>query len=364
MRLTGGPSQPDANYRWIVEQMDELKGDKLSDAIPRELFQPRLGRSLLGFFASYAVYAAAVLACSVAHWSLYVPLWLLAGLGGWGLHCIAHDCGHGSFSRYPRLNNLIGHLSLLPMLYPFQAWRHVHNLHHKSTNSLELDTDWRPIDPHTYERMPLSGRLKYYLNRTFFFWLGTAAYQLYYGFRPGYYPQRRMRAEVRRSIVIVALFAGTYLPLLGYYTGWQGVLVHFVGPWLAMHAWFSMTTLMHHTAPDLPFLPAGEWQRNGSRLLMTTDYRYPKWLHFLTHNISIHTAHHVAPKVPSYNLPSATRALKASYPGKLRERPFSLKTLWRIIRHCHLYDPGTGYYLSFAAWRRQRREMPTAEASG
>lgn len=366
MQPVNSPPKADSNYQQLVDDMEAVRNERLGDAIPRELFEPRTGRSLLGFAASYALYISAVLLVSVApHWSLYLPLWLAAGLGGWGLHCIAHDCGHHSFSRSKRLNHVVGYLSLLPMLYPFHSWRHVHNMHHKATNNLEQDTDWRPLDPDTYERMPALDRWKYYLNRTFFFFLGTAAYWRQSAFHPDFFPQRKVRAEVRRSIFLVALFALTYLPALVWFTGWQGLLLYFVGPWVGIHTWFSVTTLMHHTATDLPFLTPDNWNRNGSRLLLTTDYHYPKWLHFFTHNISIHTAHHVAPGVPSYNLPRATETLKQAWPGRLRERRFRLRELWRILRTCHLYDPRTGYYMSFGERRRQRRAgMDTEQAMG
>lgn len=52
-------------------------------------------------------------------WLLDVPLWFVAGLGGWGLHRIAHDCGHGPFSRSRRLNTAAGSFALLPLLYPY-----------------------------------------------------------------------------------------------------------------------------------------------------------------------------------------------------------------------------------------------------
>jgi acyl-lipid omega-6 desaturase (Delta-12 desaturase) len=348
MRAFSPPTHPSDAYLELIGRMEVLEGTKLSDAIPKSYFEPRIARSMGGFLASYALYAVAVASLAVAPHPLFYPaLWFAAGLGGWGLHCIGHDCGHGSFARSKWLNSIVGHLSLLPLLYPFHAWRHVHNMHHAATNSLEQDTDWRPVDPETFKRMPLVSKIHYMANRTVLFWLGTTGYWLLSGWRPGFFPQRHARREVLRSIAFVILAGGAYLALLFYFTGFIGCLIYFVGPWLAIHMWFSMTTLMQHTSEDLPFLVSDHWGRTGSRILLTTDFRYPQWLHFLTQYISVHTAHHVAPKLPCYNLQRATLALKDAYPGLIRERDFTLRHLWRILTRCHLYDPRTGYYVPF-----------------
>ena len=74
---------------------------------------------------------------------------------------------------------------------------------------------------------------------------------------------------------------------------------------------------------------------------------YSRPLLFLTHNISIHTAHHVAPKVPFYRLNEAQAALRAALPGMIREKPFSWRALYDAARYCHLYDPETGFYQAF-----------------
>ena len=118
--------------------------------------------------------------------------------------------------------------------------------------------------------------------------------------------------------MFVAVVGGAYLATLTYFTGWQGLLLYFVAPWFATHVWFSITTLMHHSAEDIPYLTAEYWTRNASRLLVTTDFVYPRWLLFLTHNISLHTAHHVSPAVPFYNLRKAQAALMQAYPGMMR----------------------------------------------
>ena len=91
--------------------------------------------------------------------------------------------------------------------------------------------------------------------------------------------------------------------------------------------WFSITTLMHHSAEDIPYLTREYWTRNASRLLVTTDYTYPRWLLFLTHNISLHTAHHVSPAVPFYHLRKAQAALKQAYPEMMRVEKASAPAL-------------------------------------
>jgi len=336
---------PADRYARFLQQSRRIQADRLAEAIPKHLFVTRTWRGLLGFAVSYALYIGAIVGIAfVPHRAWAIPLYVVAGLGGWGLHCIAHDCGHNSFSRSRPLNVLIGHLSLLPLLYPFFAWKHVHNLHHFNTNNVELDTDWRPIPKGMYERMSRWQRLVYIGTRTWAFWAGTINYWWVSGFRPSFFPKKDMRRDVWRSMGVVGAIAALYVAWLVHVAGWTGFALYFVLPWIAIHAWFSVTTLMHHTADDIPFMTAKDWTANASRMLVTTDYRYPAWLLFLTHNISIHTAHHVAPVVPFYNLPAAQQALKAAYPGMIREKPFRFGDLWRILRDCRFYDPQSSYY--------------------
>jgi acyl-lipid omega-6 desaturase (Delta-12 desaturase) len=340
------PIQADDTYKEYIQRIDQLKNVHVGNVIPKELYKKNVLRSMLGFLVSYAVYIGSIIGIAYApHWSLMIVFWTLAGLGGWGLHCIAHDCGHGSFSNSKMLNSIIGHLSLIPLLYPFHSWRHVHNMHHGATNHLEMDTDWRPISRDIYERMPFIERMVYLFTRSVGFWAGTVRYWWVSAFRPNFYPKKSQRDDVRRSITFILIVSAILFLTLWYYTGLAGVAMYFIIPLITIHAWFSTTTLMHHTAEDVPFLDKENWSLNGSRILLTTDYIYPKWLLFLTHNISVHAAHHAAPTVPFYNLSKAQKALKEAFPGMIREKVFTFKTLWGIVTKCHFYDPETGYYV-------------------
>ncbi|MET0996705.1 MAG: fatty acid desaturase [Mycobacterium sp.] len=135
------PTDPDPPFLEFIEKSDAIAGEKLAAAIPREYMQPSVARGFAGLAVSWSLYVGAIVGIAVLdRWYLVVPLVVIAGLGGWGLHCIAHDCGHGSFSRNRRLNFAIGHLALLPLLYPFHSWRHVHNLHHAHTMAIPATT--------------------------------------------------------------------------------------------------------------------------------------------------------------------------------------------------------------------------------
>ena len=345
MKRPAAPTDPDPRFVAFMAKSAAIEGDRLAAVIPREYMQPSLARGLAGFATSSAVYIGAILAMAVVdRFYLTLPLVIVAGLGGWGMHCVGHDCGHGAFSRNRKLNFAIGHLALLPLLYPFHAWRHEHNWHHAHANSLELDIDWRPISEEVYHRMPWQHRLLYSSMRTWAVWAGSINYWVKSAFRPSQFPKKEMRRDVRRSVWFVIVAGGAYLALLTYVTGWQGLLLYFVAPWFAIHAWFSITTLMHHSSEDIPYLSEECWTRNASKLLVTTDYIYPRWLLFLTHNISLHTAHHVAPAMPYYNLRKAQTALRNEYPDMVRVEKASAPKLWNILRNCRFYDPISGLY--------------------
>ena len=112
------PADPDPRWVEFIEKSNAIQGQKLAQAIPRDYMQPSVIRGLAGLAVSLALYAGAVAGIAyVDDWYLMVPLILLAGLGGWGMHVIGHDCGHGAFSRHRQLNFAIGHFALLPLMY-------------------------------------------------------------------------------------------------------------------------------------------------------------------------------------------------------------------------------------------------------
>ena len=58
--------------------------------------------------------------------------------------------------------------------------------------------------------------------------------------------------------------------------------------------------MVHHTAPHIPFIGEDKWDAAKAQLGGTVHCDFPKWVELLTHDISVHIPHHVAPSIPSY----------------------------------------------------------------
>jgi omega-6 fatty acid desaturase (delta-12 desaturase) len=101
---------------------------------------PILARSLGQLAASFGGFFATSIAMYLC---LAVGLWitlLMSALAAGFLvriFIIQHDCGHGSFFRSRRANELIGRLCSLMTLTPYAFWHRQHARHHGSWNNLE-----------------------------------------------------------------------------------------------------------------------------------------------------------------------------------------------------------------------------------
>ena len=47
---------------------------------------------------------------------------------------VGHDCGHRSFSKNKLVEDIVGTIMFMPLIYPFEPWRIKHNVHHAHTN--------------------------------------------------------------------------------------------------------------------------------------------------------------------------------------------------------------------------------------
>ena len=85
--------------------------------LPKHCFQPKLGKScyyvikdLVLISLIYCAYILLENYSSLTKWICAPVYWYLQGTMFWALFVLGHDCGHGSFSHYGLINDIIGTL--------------------------------------------------------------------------------------------------------------------------------------------------------------------------------------------------------------------------------------------------------------
>ncbi|MBA4148893.1 MAG: fatty acid desaturase [Verrucomicrobia bacterium] len=68
---------------------------------------------------------------------LVLPLAALAGAFLVRAFIIFHDCGHGSFFKSHRANEIVGFITGLLTFTPFYQWRWDHSIHHATSSHLD-----------------------------------------------------------------------------------------------------------------------------------------------------------------------------------------------------------------------------------
>jgi acyl-lipid omega-6 desaturase (Delta-12 desaturase) len=311
--------------------------------LPRECFQKQQLKAWTAVFINVAMVGLGYCSITFAPWFLLPVAWIFTGTALTGFFVIAHDCGHRSFANRRWVNDLVGHVLMLPLLYPFHSWRLLHDFHHTHTNKLDVDNAWQPFQPETYDSVGVPAREGYRLLRGRFWWVASIVHWVGLHFNLAeFHPKDHNK--VKLSIAAVVVFGAIAFPILIATTGLWGVVKFWLLPWMVYHFWMSTFTLVHHTDPDIPFIPADQWNAAQSQLTGTVHCNYPRWVEFLCHDISVHIPHHISTAIPSYNLWSAYRSLQENWGPYLQpERRFSWSLMQRITDRCHLYEADRCY---------------------
>jgi omega-6 fatty acid desaturase (delta-12 desaturase) len=310
--------------------------------LPKEVFIQNRRKAWTKLAVNVLLVAVGYWAIAISPWFLLPVAWVFAGTALTGFFVIGHDCGHRSFAHRKWVNDLVGHLTMLPLIYPFHGWRIGHNYHHKHTNKLFEDNAWEPWTTEDYDRTPSGLRWFYRQLRGRFWWIGSITHWAFWHFdwRPF---AGKQREQVKFSALVVIAGAAIAFPVLIATTGIWGFVKFWLLPWMVYHFWMSTFTIVHHTATDISFAMPEEWNEAKAQLSGSVHCDYPWWVEFLCHDINVHVPHHVSTAIPSYNLRQAHRSLQENWGEYLKETRFSWSLMKEITDKCHLYDADNAY---------------------
>jgi omega-3 fatty acid desaturase (delta-15 desaturase) len=352
LRSEGAPPVPQA----FTDSGLPFSLQDLKNAIPEECFQPSAWRSIAYFLRDVGlVVALYVVAYRLDTWWFYPLFWVMQGTLFWALFVVGHDCGHGSFSKWTWLNNLVGHLCHTPILVPYHGWRISHRTHHANTGNIDTDESWYPLSESQYRNLPAAQRLVR-------FYASLLAYPLYLFLRsPGrkgshFLPTSPLfRRSERLSVMISTLCCVAMVTLLLGLTVQFGVglmVKFYLMPYLVFVVWLDLVTLLHHTTPDIPWYRGKDWTfLKGALSTIDRDYGVFNSIH---HHIGTHVAHHIFLGIPHYHLETATAAIKPMLGDYYRQ---SRESLWasfcKAFWQCH-YVPDHGSQVYYQPHPRYR----------
>jgi len=304
----------------------------------------------LHFFTVFRVWATVVVSYMILYhtpWYLLPLAWIFVGTAVTGLFVVGHDCAHQSFNSSSLVNEIVGTICMMPIVFPYNAWDMTHTHHHTHANNLDKDHLWKPL---TNEEVGKMSKLKklvtYYMYGPLFF-ESSIFHHAYHFVIP--FVSRRKRMAVTRSIAFAII--GGYLSIsLAIQLG--SFFKFWLVPFLVFQFWLSTFTYFHHRlpsnySPNNPS-PVGwkkdeKWDKLYGGLYATVHVDYPSWVEFLTLDINWHLPHHVSSRIPWYRLRGCTHALLKTYGDKMHTAQFGW-TLWReTTTKTHMFDENLGY---------------------
>ena len=322
---------------------DDIKLRDIIKTLPKEVFIKNPRKAWTKLAINVLCVALGYGAVAVSPWYLLPFAWVFLGTSLQGFFVIAHDCGHRSFSNRIWVNDLVGHLMTLPLMYPYHAWRILHNYHHKHTNKLNVDNAWAPFTVQTFDNCTFIVQWLYRRMRGWFWWLGSIIHWAKLHFNWQQFTGKQ-REQVRFSVLLILIVGGSAYAGLFFATGVAGLVKFWLMPWLVYHFWMSTFTMFHHTMPEIPFKPEGEWNETRAQLSGTVNCKYPWWVEFLCHDINVHIPHHLTTAIPWYNLRQAHQSLVDNWGKYLYEDcTFNWELIQKVTQVCHLYEEQKNY---------------------
>ena len=239
-------------------------------------------------------------------WSYWLTLLVAIPTAGLlvRLFIIQHDCGHHSFFRSRRANDVLGIFCSVFTLTPYLLWRRSHSRHHASSGNLNHrgHGDIWILTTDEYQNRSFWGKLRYRLYRhpLFLFVIGPTLLfvlqqRLTFGVPATW--RRERRSVHATNLAIAALLIGAWytiglIPFL---------LVH--GPIVCLGSSIgSWMFFIQHQYEHAYWQPDERWDFARSAFEGSSYYRLPPVLQWFTGNIGFHHIHHLESRIPNYNL--------------------------------------------------------------
>ncbi|MDX2163771.1 MAG: fatty acid desaturase [bacterium] len=262
-----------------------------------------------------------------------------AALFGVRIFIIFHDCGHGSFFKSKRANDIVGILTGIITYTPYYAWRHSHAVHHATSGDLDrrgVGDVWT-LTYDEFQKLSPGMKLFYrvYRNPFVIFGIGPFIDFVILQRLPTVNVSDKRREKM--SVVWTNLALLGILVGMGFTIGWGEYLAVQI-PVIAIASSIGVWLFyVQHQYENTYWERHDQWDFATAALHGSSYYQLPKVMQWFTGNIGFHHIHHLSPRIPNYKLEDChndQELFRQIEPLTLRTSLRSLRVrLWDEDRH-------------------------------
>jgi omega-6 fatty acid desaturase (delta-12 desaturase) len=279
------------------------------NAILAKYKEPNMAISLRQIANTAGPFFAVTVLMHMAHhyhhpWLAFFLAFPAAGLLG-RLFIIQHDCGHGSFFKSARANDMLGAVLGVITLTPYSYWKQTHAIHHATSGNLDRRGfgDINTLTVAEFNALSTWGQWKYRMYRSFpiLFVIGPSFHFTVYHRLPTIIPSE-WKAE-RLSILLTDLVLVSILAVASYTIGLVPFLivqlpVNLIAATAGVYMFY-----VQHQFEGAYWAHDKDWDLSQASLSGSSYYELPWVLQWITGNIGFHHIHHLNSRIPNYALP-------------------------------------------------------------
>lgn len=273
----------------------------------------------------------------------------------WCIFVVGHDCGHTNFSNYPLLNDIVGHITHGSILVPYYPWQLSHRRHHMHHNHIDKDYShpWYTekslqLPKEKLGKMLHDMHLLRLFSPVFGWWLYIYGKPDGSHFFP--FPKQRMWRESpfteHLKCLLSSFVCGAYLLTFYVLAGhsWLNLTYYYFAPLLVFGWWLTTVTYLQHHSPDTLVYNDTDWKFVDAAF-ETVDRKFGFGIDYLSHHITDgHVAHHLFfTKIPHYNLPMATRAIRSYLKKHNLQSVYKAEKTYDFMFRVHRYFVQLGF---------------------
>jgi omega-6 fatty acid desaturase (delta-12 desaturase) len=241
-------------------------------------------------------------------WWMTVPLAILAGGFLVRVFIIFHDCGHGSFFKSRRANDVLGIITGVLTMTPYYHWQREHAAHHATSSDLNRrgTGDIWTLTVQEYLEASRWKRFAYRLSRNPVVLFVLAP--LFVFLVKNRLPRAKASRRERHSVYWTNLGVLTMAIGLSYVFGLKEyLLIQLIIVLVAGAAGFWLFYVQHQFE-GVYWERGDDWDYTAAALQGSSFYKLPRILQWFSGNIGYHHIHHLSSRIPNYHLEKCHKA--------------------------------------------------------